>query len=156
MATRRAVLVLATWGGCGYSRWAPGTAGSAAAVGIGYVLVHEAGLSPAWLGALAAALSWPACWASGIAADHFSREDPPQVVVDEVVGQWIALSAAAAGNWFHWLAAFILFRLFDIFKPFPIRGLEQLPRGAGIVADDAGAGLYAMIILVVLRWFLES
>lgn len=156
MAIRRAGLVLATWGGIGYFPLAPGTAGSAAAVLIGYGLVHEAGFSPAWLGALAAALLWPACWASGIAADHFSREDPPRVVVDEVVGQWIALSAAAPDNWLHWLAAFILFRLFDIFKPFPIRGLEQLPRGAGVVADDVGAGLCAMIILVVVRWLLES
>ena len=156
MAIRRAGLVLATWGGCGYSPWAPGTAGSAAAVLIAYGLVHEAGFSPAWLGVLAAALLWPACWASDIAANHFSREDPPQVVVDEVVGQWIALSAAAPGNWLHWLAAFILFRLFDILKPFPIRRLEQLPGGAGVVADDVGAGLYGMIILVVLRWFLES
>ena len=148
--------MLATWGGCGYSPLAPGTVGSAAAVLIGYVLVHEAGFSPPWLGALAAALWWPACWASEIAANHFSREDPPQVVVDEVVGQWIALSAAAPGNWLHWLAAFILFRLLDIFKPFPIRRLEQIPRGAGVVADDVGAGLYGMIILVVMRWFFES
>ncbi len=156
MATRRLGLVLATWGGCGYSPWAPGTAGSAAAVLIGYVLVHETGFSPLWLGALAAALLWPACWASDVAANHFSREDPPQVVVDEVVGQWIVLSAAAPGNWLHWLAAFILFRLFDIFKPFPIRRLEQLPKGVGVVADDVGAGLCGMIILVVLRWFFES
>ena len=156
MQARRAGLVLATWGGCGYSPVAPGTAGSVAAVLIGYGLVQEAGFSPPWLGALAAALWWPACWASDVAANHFSREDPPQVVVDEVVGQWIALSAAAPGNWLHWLAAFLLFRFFDILKPFPIRRLEQLPGGAGVVADDAGAGLYGMIILVVLRWFFES
>ena len=156
MAARRAGLLLATWGGCGYFPWAPGTAGSAAAVFIGYGLVHSTGLSPPWLGAFAVALLWPACWASGVAADHFSREDPPQVVVDEVAGQWIAISAVAPGNWLHWLAAFILFRIFDIWKPFPIRRLERLPKGAGVVADDLGAGLYAMITLVVVRWFLES
>jgi phosphatidylglycerophosphatase A len=156
MATSRLGLVLATWGGCGYFPGAPGTAGSVAAVLAGYVLVHQAGLSPWWLGALAAALLWPACWASDVAADHFSREDPPQVVVDEVAGQWIVLSAVAPDNWLHWLAAFVLFRLLDIFKPYPIRRLERLPKGIGVVADDVGAGLCGMIILVVLRWVLES
>jgi phosphatidylglycerophosphatase A len=76
--------------------------------------------------------------------------------VDEVVGQWIVLSAVAPDNWLHWLAAFVLFRLLDIFKPYPIRRLERLPKGIGVVADDVGAGLCGMIILVVLRRFLES
>ena len=155
MATSRLGLVLATWGGCGYSPVAPGTAGSAAALLIGYGLVHAAGLSPVWLGALAVVFLWPACWAADVAIDHFSRRDPSQVVVDEVVGQWIVLSAVAPGSWLHWLAAFVLFRLLDIFKPYPIRKLERLPKGIGVVADDVGAGLCGMIILVVLRWVFE-
>ena len=155
MATSRLGLVLATWGGCGYSPVAPGTAGSAAALLIGYGLVHAADLSPVWLGALAVIFLWPACWAADVAIDHFSRNDPPQVVVDEVVGQWIVLSAVAPGSWLHWLAAFVLFRLLDIFKPYPIRKLERLPKGIGVVADDVGAGLCGMIILVFLRRFFE-
>jgi len=76
------------------------------------------------------------------------------VVVDEVAGQWIALIGSRA-DWRHALAALILFRLFDITKPFPVRQLESLPEGWGIVFDDVAAGLYAlgvMWLLQLLHW----
>jgi phosphatidylglycerophosphatase A len=79
------------------------------------------------------------------------------VVVDEVLGQWIALAALTAWSWPWALVAFALFRLFDIVKPWPVWKLERLPGGTGIVLDDLGAGVYAWVTLRVLQlaagWF---
>ena len=80
-------------------------------------------------------------------------KDPQIVVIDEVVGQWITLAGASALNWKSWLAAFVLFRLFDIWKPPPVRQLERMPGGAGIVLDDAMAGIYAALVLFAAGWF---
>ena len=71
------------------------------------------------------------------------------VVVDEVLGQWLTLLGATTLNWKTFLAAFLLFRLFDIWKPWPIRRFENLPEGLGIVADDLAAGVYAAIVLLI-------
>ena len=78
--------------------------------------------------------------------------DPQFVVIDEVAGQLIALIAVPLA-WKTFLAGFILFRIFDIWKPFPIRRLERLPEGTGIVVDDLGAGLYALAIMHLLLHF---
>ena len=75
------------------------------------------------------------------------------MVVDEVVGQWLTLAGARTLNWKSYLAAFLLFRLFDIWKPPPVRQLESLPGGVGIVADDLMAGLYAALVLFVAGCF---
>ena len=75
------------------------------------------------------------------------------MVVDEVIGQWITLAGAATFNWKTWLAAFVLFRLLDIWKPAPVRQLESLPGGWGIVADDVMAGLYGALAIFVLDRF---
>ena len=80
-------------------------------------------------------------------------KDPQIVVVDEVLGQWITLAGATSLNWKSWLAAFVLFRLFDIWKPPPIRRLEALHSGTGIVADDVMAGLYGALVLFVAGCF---
>ncbi len=80
-------------------------------------------------------------------------KDPQFVVVDEVVGQWISLGGAARLNWKSLLAGFVLFRLFDIWKPWPARALEKLPRGYGIVMDDVMAGVYAALVLFLAGWF---
>ena len=81
------------------------------------------------------------------------RTDPGFVVIDEVAGQWIALLGSPA-DWRHGVIALVLFRLFDITKPFPVRRLERLPGGWGIVFDDVAAGLYALGIASLLRiWF---
>lgn len=82
------------------------------------------------------------------------RKDPPLVVVDEVIGLWITLAGAAALNWKTWLAAFVLFRVFDIWKPAPVRQLEKLPGGYGIVADDAMAGVYGALVLAAAGYVL--
>jgi phosphatidylglycerophosphatase A len=88
--------------------------------------------------------------AATIAARESGRHDPGFVVIDEVAGQWIALLGSPA-DWKHGLIALVLFRLFDITKPFPARQLERLPAGWGIVFDDVAAGLYAWGVAALLR-----
>ena len=102
---------------------------------------------------LALLLLAPAIWAADISARAANAKDPQFVVVDEVIGQWIALAGARTLNWKSYLAAFVLFRLFDIWKPPPVRQLERLPGGIGINADDAMAGVYAALVLFVAGCF---
>jgi phosphatidylglycerophosphatase A len=92
---------------------------------------------------------FPGIWASTRTARILKTEDPGMVVVDEVLGQWLTLLGASTLNAKTFVAAFLLFRLFDIWKPWPIRRLENLPEGIGIVVDDLGAGLYGAIVLTV-------
>jgi phosphatidylglycerophosphatase A len=152
MKTKLAFL-LSTWFYAGYAPAAPGTAGSLAAVVIAFVLHRYFGLAPWHFAALAAALFYPAVQASTLTARAAGIKDPGFVVVDEVIGQWIALAGAATLNWKSYLAAFALFRLFDIWKPAPVRQLEGLPEGLGINADDAMAGVYAALVLRLAGWF---
>ena len=144
---------VSTWFGCGYSPVAPGTAGSLAAIAIALLVDHYCAWDPPWFAVLAAAVTVPGIWAASETARHAGLKDPQIVVVDEVVGQWLALAGARHLNWKSWLAAFALFRLFDIWKPVPVRQLESLPGGAGIVADDLMAGLYAALVLFLAGWF---
>jgi phosphatidylglycerophosphatase A len=90
---------------------------------------------------------------STVVARESGRKDPGFVVIDEVAGQMIALIAAPL-NWKYLLAGFILFRSFDIVKPFPLRRLEKLPLGTGIMMDDVGAGLYALVLLQAFERFM--
>ena len=145
----RAALTLATWFGCGYFPRAPGTVGSLAGV-----LVIAA--SHAWWGAgrltillLTCVLLTPAIWASTRTAQIVGREDPGLIVIDEVLGVWVTLLGAATLVAKTFLAAFILFRIFDIWKPWPVRYFERLPAGFGIVCDDLAAGLYGALILYI-------
>jgi phosphatidylglycerophosphatase A len=153
MKANRFGIALATWFGCGYSPFAPGTAGSAAAVVLAILLHEYAGLSPLHFALLAALLFYPAVWAATLTAEAVGRKDPSIVVVDEVIGQWITLAGARSLGWKTYLAAFALFRLFDIWKPPPVRQLEALPRGLGINADDAMAGVYGALVLFLAGWF---
>ncbi len=148
--------LLATFFGCGYSPAAPGTAGSAAAILLAVLAERWAHLPPWTFGVAAAAIVAPSVWSAGVTAREMGRKDPSVVVVDEVVGQWLALAGAHTLNWKSYAAAFFLFRLFDIWKPPPVRQLEALPGGIGIVADDAMAGLYAAAVLWLagyLGWY---
>jgi phosphatidylglycerophosphatase A len=142
--------LIATWFGCGYAPKAPGTAGSLAALIIAIALYHFAGSERGTLLLLAAILLAPGIWAAGVVAKETNLTDPHIVVVDEVIGQWITLAGSATFNWKTWLAAFVLFRLLDIWKPAPVRQLENLPGGWGIVADDVMAGLYGALAIFVL------
>jgi phosphatidylglycerophosphatase A len=144
---------IGTFFGCGYSPVGPGTAGSLAALLIAIVLHTYAGSSRAAFLLLSVILLVPAIWCAGKVAEYESRKDPQIVVIDEVLGQWITLAGASTLNWKSFLAAFLFFRLFDIWKPPPVRQLEALPGGAGIVADDVMAGLYGALAIFVLDRF---
>jgi len=143
------VTAIATWFGCGYAPIAPGTAGSLAAVLIAFALHYWLEAPPYWFAILAVLLLAPGIWAADVYARAVGKKDPGEVVVDEVIGQWITLSGAVTLNWKSWLGAFLLFRLFDIWKPPPVRQLERLPGGTGIVADDVMAGVYGAIVIFV-------
>ena len=137
---------------------APGTAGSLGALAIAWWLHASYGVPGAGFAVYAFLLLAPASWAAGRVAEDLGKpdsgkNDPQIVVIDEWVGQWITLAGATTLNWKSWLAAFALFRLFDIWKPPPVRQLERLPTGVGIVADDAMAGLYAALVLFAAGWF---
>ncbi|MCS7314091.1 MAG: phosphatidylglycerophosphatase A [Bryobacterales bacterium] len=138
---------LASWFGCGYAPKAPGTAGSAVAILLAWLLVRYAGWQPWHFAVLAAVGLAPAAWAASRVAEAARERDPHRVVADEVLGQWVALAGAVRLEGGVWPAAFLLFRIFDIVKPVPIKKVESLPQGLGIVADDIVAGLYAALVL---------
>jgi len=146
-------ILISTWFGCGYSPKAPGTAGSIAALAIG-ILLHQYAHFGQWQFAILAAVTLlPAVWAAGVTATTAKIKDPQFVVVDEVIGTWIALAGALSYNWKSYLAALALFRLFDIWKPPPVRQLESLPGGWGINLDDVMAGIYAALVLFLAGRF---
>jgi phosphatidylglycerophosphatase A len=129
----------------------PGTWGSAVTVVLWAALAYA--LSPVLRTPIAIAIAAFVILIGIPAATHIARasskKDPQFVVIDEVAGQLIALVAAPLG-WKTFLAGFILFRAFDIVKPPPVRQLEQLPEGTGIVLDDVAAGLYAFAVMQLL------
>jgi phosphatidylglycerophosphatase A len=144
--------LIGTWFGCGYFPKGPGTAGSVAAILIAWPL-YKLGFNNIGFAALSLAALLPAIPAAGVVAIETGRKDPQIVVVDEVLGQWLTLAGAVRLNPRSFLLALILFRLFDILKPPPIRLIEKIPGGAGIVLDDMAAGVYAALVLFVMGWF---
>ena len=146
--------VAGTFFGAGLLRPGPGSWGAAAA---GLLWLGAAGilhLAPAPMGwlTLGAALCAVAIGipAATIVERESERPDPGHVVIDEVAGQWIALSFSRV-NLSHLLAGFLLFRLFDIVKPWPARQLEHFPGGWGIMLDDVAAGVYALLLMLALN-----
>jgi phosphatidylglycerophosphatase A len=155
---RDAAVWIATCGGVGYFPIAPGTAGSA--VGIALVAaLGRAELGPGWtwvlLGAAAVSIFVVGLWAAGRAEKFFGRTDPGHVVIDEVAGQVITFLAQPEASWKWLLAGFVLFRFFDVIKPFPARRAERLPGGWGIMTDDVLAGLYSLAALAALGHLLK-
>jgi phosphatidylglycerophosphatase A len=145
--------LFATWFGCGFSPKAPGTVGAVAAILIAWLLTL-AGFGRYSFLVLSLAALYPAIAAAGIVARESGLKDPQIVVVDEVLGQWLTLAGAPRLiNFRSLLLGLLLFRIFDILKPPPIRLIERIPGGAGIVLDDMMAGVYAALVLFVLRWF---
>lgn len=100
----------------------------------------------AWQIALIVVVSGVGTWAATVAARHFGREDPGEVVIDEVAGQLVTLVATGAGL-AGTLLGFFVFRVFDVVKPWPVNRLERLPGGVGIMADDLLAGVFGNITL---------
>jgi phosphatidylglycerophosphatase A len=140
--------LIATFFYIGYMKPGPGTYASAATVVLWWAAAH---LIPAnWLSlaalSVAVLITLLGIPPSTVVARESGREDPGFVVIDEVAGQMIALIGAPA-TWNYLIAGLILFRIFDILKPFPLRRLENLPEGTGIMMDDVGAGLYALLLL---------
>ncbi|MEO7192188.1 MAG: phosphatidylglycerophosphatase A [Vicinamibacterales bacterium] len=149
---RRLGVLLATVGGVGYVPFAPGTLGSAVGLAI-YLLTR--GWSATGHVALLAAISLAGVWAAGEAAAYFQVKDPGRVVVDEVAGQLLTLLLLDVGLVGVGIA-FLLFRLFDIVKPWPARQFEQLPGGVGIMADDLMAGVYGWVVMRTLIWLMPA
>ena len=155
----RAARVLATVGGLGDRLPAPGTTVGSLVALLAFLVLQRAAPAaalPACLAVLAAIVPL-ALWACGAEAARRSESDPGAIVLDEVAGQWLALPLLAVGlghqpQLLESLVSFIVFRVLDVTKPWPIRRLERLPGGWGIVADDLAAGLAAGAVeLVALR-----
>jgi phosphatidylglycerophosphatase A len=147
---------LATCFGIGWLPAAPGTFASAAALPLGWALATK-GWPAVLMGAIAATII--GVWACEQHARKVGVHDPSECVIDEVAGQWFALlpiALLARGNdWWLYAVAFLLFRLFDITKPWPIAAGERLPGGLGVMMDDVLAGLAAAFLLyaaMMMRW----
>jgi phosphatidylglycerophosphatase A len=149
--------LIATFFGSGHLKPGPGTYGSAAALFLWYAAAHILHPSPPALaiGTTIAAIAATLIGipAATIVARESGRKDPGHVVIDEVAGQLIALIAIPA-DWPHAILSLLLFRLFDILKPPPIRRLERLPEGTGIMLDDVAAGLLALAVAhLIHHWY---
>lgn len=132
----------------------PGTWGSAATVSIWAAIAHAlpgANRTPAAIG-LAIVVVLIGIPAATQVSRASATKDPQFVVIDEVAGQLIALIAVPV-TWQTFLVGFILFRAFDIIKPPPVRQLERLPEGTGIMLDDVAAGIYALVVMQALLHF---
>jgi len=146
--------LLGTFFGAGLMKPGPGTYGSVAAALLWFAaahMLHPAGLA-GWTATTAVLVTLVGIPASTIVAREAGREDPGFVVIDEVAGQLFALIAVRP-DWQHALLSLVLFRLFDIWKPWPIRKLEALPDGTGIMLDDVAAGLLALAMALLIGHF---
>lgn len=137
---------VATVLGCGLSPFAPGTVGSLAAVAAYLPLRHFLAARPELFLAILAAVALGGVWAARAVSRAEGNEDPSKVVVDEVLGQLMAFFLLPP-TFGVILLGFVAFRLFDIWKPYPIRRLEHIGQGVGIMADDALAGVYANLLI---------
>ena len=145
--------LLATWFGSGLLPRAPGTWGSLAALPFGLVLFWLSG--PVGLLAASAVVFALGLWAARGYEQAAAVKDPGAIVIDEVVGQWIALVPAGL-NPLGVVLAFVLFRVFDIAKPWPVGWADRHLKGAfGIMADDVIAGLYAAAAVYAVLWLWE-
>ncbi len=146
-------VALATSLGVGYVPVAPGTFGSLAGLLLWWALPVGPGPQLVAIVVLFVAGSWSA----GVSERHFKSTDPGPVVVDEVMGMLITLWMIPVG-WVGAVIGFLLFRVFDIIKPYPANRLEALHGGVGVMADDGMAAVYANLalraVLVVGRWMM--
>lgn len=157
--------LFATVFGIGTLRPAPGTWGSAAAVALAWP-IHALGGFPALAAAtlIVFALGW---WAVAEATRGAEDHDPSEIIIDEVVGQWVALWPLSAGLWAAgiggwvfpwpgWVLGFALFRLFDIWKPGPVGWADRHHSALGTMLDDVIAGLMAALVVGALGWFAHA
>ena len=151
--------LIATWFGSGLLPGAPGTWGSLAALPVGLLIFWLAG--PWGLLAATVAVFVLGLWAAGTYEQVMAMKDPGAIVIDEVAGQWLVLFVAALWShgltWREVLLAFVLFRVFDTLKPWPVSWADRHLKGAfGIMADDVVAALYAAVLAVGLLWLWEK
>ena len=148
---KAAIKFLATMGPVGYFPVAPATAGSAVVVAVGWFLPV-----PAWPVAIACIVvgTFVAVWLCGEAEKDLGHDAHP-IVADEVVGQTIAL-LFVPHVWWAFLASFVLFRIFDIWKPLGANEAQKMPGGWGVVMDDVIAGITACVVLHLGLWGLRA
>ncbi len=140
-------MLVATWFGAGLLPWAPGTWGSLAALPCAWVIANLAGATA--VSAAALVIFVLGCWAAGMLATTSGQYDPGFIVVDEVASQLLVLAVCPL-DWRFYLAGFLLFRLFDITKPWPARLVERrVAGGLGIMLDDVVAAIYAVAVLLI-------
>jgi len=143
--------MLLSWFGAGLAKQAPGTLGSLAAIPFAALIAWF--WSPSTLIAASALIFFIGWWLSWLHLENSSDDKDPQwIVVDEVAGQWLTLAAAPLQpTWY--LLGFVFFRIFDIFKPWPVSWADkQIPSALGIMLDDVLAGLYAALSLLALQF----
>lgn len=148
---KRFVILFATWGGSGFSPVASGTVGTLAAIPF-YLVLARLSLPLYLLTTVAFTLF--ACWVSGLAEEIFGEHDSGKIVIDEVAGYLVTMTALPL-CWQGVTAGFLFFRLFDITKPQPARWFDRsLKNGYGVVLDDVAAGIYACAASHLLMRFI--
>ena len=151
-ALDRVAVAIATAGGAGFIPKAPGTAGSLVGIGLFGLITYGGWYNLYW--PVLATILLVGIWSAG-QVERIYGHDASKIVIDEVVGQMITIGflsrSANSAIAVEVILGFLLFRFFDILKPFPLRRLERLPRGIGVVADDVGAGIYGLIALIFLQ-----
>ena len=135
----------------GYLPLAPGTWGSIFAILVWWVLLKD--LDLLIFGIVIILFFFIGIIVSNIIIDQNGDNDPSHIIIDELVGQWLALWMLPDGS-FYIIIVFILFRFFDIIKPWPIRFIEQLPKGLGVMCDDLTAGLITLILIQIINFYL--
>ncbi len=152
------ILFISTGLGSGYSPFAPGTAGTALAVLLflpfGAFCASRGGAGTGIYVAGTLVLTGVGIWAATRAEPIFGKKDASQVVIDEIAGYLVTMFALPV-SWPWALAGFAAFRVFDIWKPWPIDGLQRLKGGWGVMIDDLVAGLYGCALLHVVAYFLH-
>lgn len=128
---------------------APGTAGTVVGVLL-YLALQN--VSPVWYMVAVLAVTGIGTWAAGAADRALGTKDSPSIVIDEIAGFLVSMFLIP-GTWVSVAAAFLLFRFFDILKPWPLHGLQKLSGGAGVMIDDIGAGIYTNVILQAAIYF---
>jgi phosphatidylglycerophosphatase A len=149
--TRLAVFI-STFAYIGFFPAAPGTVGSAAGLAVYGLIELTTGTSVAPAQAIAIVITTVlGVWAAGRAERHFGGTDPGPIVIDEVAGMLVTLALVPVGT-AGMFVGFVLFRIFDVIKPFPAGRFERLPGGWGVMCDDLMAGVYANLALRVTVW----
>ena len=144
------ILFIAQGAYSGKSPFAPGTAGTV--VGVLLYLVLKS-LSPAWYLIACVLATGIGVWAAEKAEKLLGKKDAQSIVIDEIAGYLISMVLAPSG-WMYIVAAFILFRVFDVIKPWPLKRLQDLHGGVGVVLDDVGAGIYTNAFLQVASYLI--